>query len=186
MTLGAMVGQMRGWMFSQSADNFKGGTQFLVREEDLDELGFEANTEYKGKGGIMKKGYLADEYKLAFANLSTGFVESGAQRRLLRSYGRCIGGLIMIHRYTSVHKATKQDKYRVNMMNVSLLSMAITIALGVLFGKMVEDDPDDWFANFAYAVNTGAMSERVSQLPMGVVISMLELIRSPFVATALY
>ena len=48
------------------------------------------------------------------------------------------------------------------MMNMSLLSMAVTIAIGVILGKAVEDDPDDWLINFAYAVNTGAMSERVS------------------------
>ena len=154
----------------------------MVRNEDLDFFGYTAN-------GVDEKGasfYESEEYRWAIANLSTGFVEAGAQRRLLRSYGRCISALLAINRISKVQKPTKQDKYRFRMMNVSLLSMAATIALGILFGRMVEDDPDDWASNFSYAVNTGAMSERVSQLPAGVAISMMELIRSLFVANALY
>ncbi len=174
-----MVGQMRGWMFSQSADNFKTGTQFRVLEEDLDKFGFEAN---EGKNY-----YESDEYRGAIANLSTGFIEAGAQRHLITSYCRCFFGLFRLYKITDkIKKPTRQDKYRVNMMSVSLLSMATTIALSIVFGKMVEDDPDKWFPNFAYAITAGAMSERVSQMPFGVFVSMLELIRSPFVGTALY
>ena len=40
--------------------------------------------------------------------------------------------------------------------------MATVIALSVLFGKMVEDDPDSVAKNASYAINTGVMSERVS------------------------
>lgn len=64
--------------------------------------------------------------------------------------------------------------------------MAFTIAMSVFFGKNVDDDPDSVAKNFCYATNTGVMSERVSQLPFGVILSMLELIRSIAVSKSLY
>lgn len=175
-TIGCMVAQMRGWMFSQSADNFKNAHQFRVLEKDLDELGFEAND---------GKNYYEDEEFVGIANLSTGFMERGATHGLLSAYGRIISTLITLGKLKKF-KPTKQNKYQAKMMSVSLLSMAVTIALSVLFGKMVEDDDDDLVSNFLYAVNAGAMSERVSQLPYGVTVSMLELIRSIAVSKSMY
>lgn len=82
------------------------------------------------------------------------------------------------------------------MMNVSLLSFAITILLGILWGKKVEDDDErgnDILQNitnfstmhsFGYAVNTGHLQESTSRLPFGITIAGLEILRSlgPFVA----
>lgn len=75
----------------------------MVRDEDLDDFGYTAN-------GVDEKGasfYESEEYRWAIANLSTGFVEAGAQRRLLRSYGRCISAIIKLNKISKVQKPTK-------------------------------------------------------------------------------
>lgn len=201
-TIGALIGQMRGWMFSQSADNYKVAHQLLLFEEDLQreelkDLGLTTNKKrkLKEKGKVKKDPdgnpiyfkWYEDEEFTGLANLSSGFMENGRfQGGLIRAYGRCISAIFYINKIFKIRKPTKQNIYQVRNVTVSILSMAFVIALSVLFGKMVEDDPKSVTKNALYATNTGVMSERVSQLPMGVVLSMLELIRSITVTKTLY
>jgi hypothetical protein len=167
---------MRGWMISQSIENFKDSHQFKVLESDFKQLGITKTDDEK---------YYEDAEFRGIANLSTGFIETGAQRHLLKAYGRAIANFLHLNKKASRRKLTKNEGYALRMMNVSLLSFMFTIAMGILFGKIVEDDPDNWTANFFYALNTGVLSERVSQLSYGVGVSCLELIRSVFVASSL-
>ena len=175
--MGAMIGQMRGWMFSQSADHYKMGHQFKIAHADLEKFGFDSK---------VIKGDFEDENLKGIANLSSGFVESGDMRGMLKAYGRCMTCIFWINKMFNIKKPTMQQKYQVRSLTVSFASIAAVIALGILFGKRVEDDPDDIYANFLYATNTGVLSERISQLYLGVIISMLELIRSVVVAKSYY
>lgn len=176
--LGAMVLQMRGWMISQSLDNFKSGNDFgdyyskigdnkvnTASYNDIEDL-----KEWKGQ-----------------ANISTGYLENGAQRGLFKAYKHAIANILHINRFMKADTTlTRQQRYQLAMMNTSLLAFAMTVLFGVFLGKLVEDDEDDELATFSYAVNSGAMQERVSGLPYGVVISALEILRSPGAVTAMY
>ena len=175
--LGAMAVQMRGWMISQSLDNFKSGNDF---------------GDYYSKIGASKKETASyndiedlKEWK-GQANISTGYLENGAQRGLFRAYKNAVANILHLNRLLKSAPLTRQQRYQIRMMNISLISFAVTIALGVLFGKMVEDDEDDNLSALIYATNTGALQETTSRLPYGIVISMLELLRSPGAVTAMY
>lgn len=175
--LGAMAIQMRGWMISQSLDNFKSGNDF---------------GDYYSKLGGSKSETVAyndieDLKELrGQANLSTGYLENGAQRGLFKAYKNAVANILHLNRILNSAPLTRQQRYQIRMMNVSLISFAATIALGILFGKMVEDDDDDNLRVFSYAVNTGALQETTSRLPYGVGISALELLRSLGAVTAMY
>jgi len=121
------------------------------------------------------------------ANLSTGYLENGAQRGLFKAYRNAVAALLHINRFMKSNpQLTRQQRYQIKMMNVSLIAFATTMALGILFGKAVEDDEDDNLPTFMYATNTGALQERTSGLPYGIGISGLELLRSFGAVTAIY
>lgn len=183
--LGAMALQMRGWMVSQSLDNFKTGNDFgdyygkmkeaLNDTGDSDEEGIAYNAvdvplELKGQ-----------------ANLSTGYLENGAQRGIFKAYRNAIATLLHLNRFLKTDPVlTRQQQYQVRMMNVSLISFLFTILAGAFWGKMVEDDDDDNTGAFGYAVNTGAEQESTSRLPYGIIIAGLELLRQPGAFVAMY
>ena len=176
--LGAMALQMRGWMISQSLDNFKSGNDFADYYSKL------------GDNKVAKCSY--DEVQAlkelkGQANISTGYLENGAQRGLFKAYRNAIVNMLHLQRIMkSDTKLTRQQKYQLRMMNTSLFAFAATILLSVMFGKAVEDDDESNAAAFGYAVNTGAEQERTSGLPFGIAISALELLRSFGAVTAMY
>lgn len=193
--LGAMALQMRGWMISQSLDNFKTGNDFGDYYSKMKEaLGGYGDSDSEGVAYNAVE--VPDELK-GQANLATGYLENGAQRNLWKAYKNAISDFIHLRKILHNQKhITRQQRYQVRMMNVSLLSFAITILLGILWGKKVEDDDErgnDILQNianlstihsFGYAVNTGHLQESTSRLPYGITIAGLEILRSlgPFVA----
>lgn len=176
--VGAMAIQMRGWMISQSLDNFKSGNDFgdyytklgASKTETCSYNDIEDLKERKGQ-----------------TNLSTGYLENGAQRGLWKAYKNAVYSLLHLTRILNAGTLTRQQKYQVRMMNVSFIAFILTILGGIALGKMVEDGDDDENAPvFAYSVNTGASQERTSGLPYGIIVSALELLRSPGAVTAMY
>ena len=97
--LGAMAVQMRGWMIAQSLDNFKSGNDF----GDYYSMLGSSKTETVSYGEIED----LKEWK-GQANLSTGYLENGAQRGLIKAYLTAVSNFLHLNRLLNSPKLTRQ------------------------------------------------------------------------------
>lgn len=166
--IGQFIFMLRGWLIVFYWDCFKGGNDFGIYEKnsklnekstssqysliasDSDLYGeiFEFDTGQSGKGWLMAQPHA---WKVLFMNFINKILN------------------IVTSEYRTIKHLNSTNRLAVAKMS-SYLFMAVLCIIGSnIFGRLLEDDPDDLLWNFGYSESLALIQERTTQvLPVAV------------------
>lgn len=191
--LGAAFLQMRGWQVTSSWDHLKVGYDFAKYKEFEDQKKLKKGKWYKlfySKQDVNVEETNPD-YK-GQMNFATGYIEYGNWQglwKLMKKTLRSLFGIIRNERFAK----TLEERRQIRRLECALVGQFIT-GLAVYYlglwamGAAGDGDDDDFEARisrFLYTVSVAATSERAADIPILNVVSFLDLIKTPMVASTL-